>query len=133
MALSQDHEKRLNELIAAADASRLALTSQSANLRAAFDFGGKFENAVRSNPAVWLSGASIVGWIISRLPARKKKIFVTVPDASKGAVKPSKAPTKGLILAASGLAFQLLRPALQRFVTEQITDWTDKLRRRKRK
>lgn len=133
MALSQDHEKRLSELIAAADASRLALTSQCANLRAAFDFGAKFENAVRSNPAVWLSAASIVGWIISRLPARKKKIFVTVPDASKGAVKPSKAPTKGLILAAAGLAFQLLRPALQRFVTEQITDWTDKLRRRKKK
>ncbi|HEY5892594.1 MAG TPA: hypothetical protein VIT91_05125 [Chthoniobacterales bacterium] len=137
MAHSQDHEKRISELIAAAGNSRSALTSYSTNLRNALDFCGKFENAVRSHPSIWVGAATAVGWFISQIPARRKKVYVTVPETSKGtakiASKPTRAPKKGLILAATGLAFQFLRPTLQRLVTEQVNEWTDKLRHRKKR
>jgi hypothetical protein len=40
-------------------------------------------NSLRRHSWGWISLAAIFGWILSRLPARKKKIYIHTSDAEK--------------------------------------------------
>jgi hypothetical protein len=37
----------------------------------------------REHSRIWMSVAAIFGWLLSRLPARKKKIYIQAADSGK--------------------------------------------------
>ncbi|MDP9291742.1 MAG: hypothetical protein M3O82_05200 [Verrucomicrobiota bacterium] len=77
-----------------------------------------FKAAVGRHKTFWLSGAAIIGWVLAKLPARQKKVYVD--RHNKKAVK--QMGFAGLLLGVLKLVFSLARPALTAFATKKLAD-----------
>jgi hypothetical protein len=80
MADSQDERKRITEELAR---MRVSLRDQTLLLRRNLDVGAHMSNSLRKYSWGWVSIAAIFGWILSRLPARKKKIYIHTANSGK--------------------------------------------------
>ena len=56
--------------------TRVRLGEESLLLKRDFDLNRKLVNSVRQHSWAWMSLAAAFGWVLSRLPARKKKIYI---------------------------------------------------------
>jgi hypothetical protein len=52
-------------------------------VRRNLDVGRQMSDSVRRHSWAWISMAAIFGWLLSRLPARKKKIYIHASDSQK--------------------------------------------------
>ncbi len=80
MAEPQDERKRITEELARL---RVSLSDQTLLLRRNLDVGEHMSNSLRKYSWGWISFAAIFGWILSRLPARKKKIYIHTSNTDK--------------------------------------------------
>ena len=80
MADSQDDRKRIIEQLAR---MRVSLRDQTLLLRRNLDVGAHMSESLRKHSWGWVSIAAIFGWILSRLPARKKKIYIQTANGGK--------------------------------------------------
>ena len=80
MADSQDERKRIAGELAR---RRAELTDQSLLLRRDFDIGHRMSDSLRKHSWGWMSIAAMFGWLLSRLPARKKKIYIHSANSEK--------------------------------------------------
>jgi hypothetical protein len=113
-----EHTK--DELIAEIENARLRLRSGLEEFRRQTDVPTRMKNSFTENKTLWLSGAGVAGWILSRLPARKKKVKVYVDKKSDGKIK--ELAEAGLIAGLLKFLFTLLRPAITSFATQKIAD-----------
>jgi hypothetical protein len=114
-----EHTK--DELIAEIENARLRLRSGLEEFRRQTDVPARMKNSFTENKTLWLSGAGVAGWILSRLPARKKKVKVYVDKKSDGKIK--ELAEAGLIAGLLKFLFTLLRPAITSFATQKIADF----------
>jgi hypothetical protein len=80
MVDSQDERKRI---IAELAHRRIDLSNQSVLVRRNLDFERRISDSVRTHSWSWMSVAAIFGWLLSRLPARKKKIYIHAAASEK--------------------------------------------------
>jgi hypothetical protein len=80
MADPQNEKERITSKLARV---RNALSDQSLLVRRNLDIGRQMSDSVRRHSWAWMSIAAIFGWLLSRLPARKKKIYVHSSDSQK--------------------------------------------------
>jgi hypothetical protein len=80
MADSPDERKRI---IAELARTRVELRDQSLLVRRNLEVGHRMSESVRNHSWSWMSLAAIFGWLLSRLPARKKKIYIHTGDSVK--------------------------------------------------
>ena len=80
MADSQDER---NRIIAELARRRVELSDQSLIVRRDLDVGRRMSESFREHSRIWMSVAAIFGWLLSRLPARKKKIYIQAADSGK--------------------------------------------------
>ena len=80
MADPQDERKRIAAELAR---MRVELSNQSLLVRRDLDVGRRMSESVRRHSWGWMSVAAIFGWLLSRLPARKKKIYVAANSDKK--------------------------------------------------
>jgi hypothetical protein len=113
---------RRAELLAELSRSRSQLASSIAGLRVDMDVPAHFKTAVGRNKSIWLGGAALLGWLISRLPARKKTVKVLVDKGNRTEIK--KVEKAGLLLGLLKLIFSLLRPIIMGFATKKIAGMT---------
>jgi hypothetical protein len=112
MAESQDERKRIAEELAR---TRAALTDQALLLRRNLDVGRRMSKSVREHSWAWVTFAAIFGWILSRLPARKKKIYIHATDSNK--------PTRrdgGFLMQIWKGIWSIVRPVLTTYLTKKI-------------
>ncbi|MGB8356712.1 MAG: hypothetical protein WCD79_22630 [Chthoniobacteraceae bacterium] len=109
------------ELIAEIERSRARLGQSLDGLRRDADISSQFKSSFSTHKAAWLSGAGIAGWILSRLPARKKKAKVFVDKKEEGTTLKNVAET-GMLFGILKLIFTLFRPAIMAFATKKITE-----------
>jgi hypothetical protein len=76
MAKDQDAKRRIVEELAA---TRLELSAAGSVLKARADIPARISASFHRHSWSWISLAALFGWILSRLPGRKKKIYL---DAS---------------------------------------------------
>src|ERR1700719_3991624 len=62
---------------------RVQLGEQSLLVRRDLDVGRRMSDSLRKHSWGWMSVAAIFGWLLSRLPARKKKIYIQAADSGK--------------------------------------------------
>jgi len=62
---------------------RVSLRDQTLLLRRNLDVGARMSDSLRKHSWGWISIAAIFGWILSRLPARKKKIYIHTAKSGK--------------------------------------------------
>jgi hypothetical protein len=109
-----------DELIAEIENARLRLRQSLGGLRRQADVNSRMKNSFTQNTTVWLGGAGIAGWILSRLPARKKKVKVYVDKKDGGQIK--QMAEAGLLVWLLKFLFALLKPAIAAFASQKIAD-----------
>jgi hypothetical protein len=73
MAKDQDAKRRIISELAEA---RLGLTGAGSIVKNRLDIPKRVSVSLRRNSWSWLSLAAILGWVLARLPFRRKKIYL---------------------------------------------------------
>jgi hypothetical protein len=87
--MAETHHKK-QQITAAFTALRIQVQNEASLLRRKLDMKQHFLESIKNHPWEWASCAAIFGWLLSRIPARKKKIYI---DSSSQ--KPVKHRDKG--------------------------------------
>ena len=91
--------------------SRAEVSRETAHLKDDLAFGRKLRQGVARSPVVWLGGAVLIGLLLSRLPARQKK--VKIKYGNKGQEETAKAGLAAVILFPTlKFIFSTIQPAL---------------------
>ena len=116
MAQLQDEKKRIIEQLAG---MRVEINNHATNVRENLNVNRRVSESIRKHSWSWLSIAALFGWLLSRLPARKKKIYI---HASSTTDKPPKkgVSNSGLILHAWKAAWSIANPLLTAYLTRKI-------------
>lgn len=110
------------ELSAQLDQARGRLARSMGAVREDLDVGRHFKESLRTHKSAYLGGATLLGLLLAKLPARKKKIYVerkskdTVKDVEKA----------GMWLVLLQFLFKTFRPAITSIVSEQLTTYLKK-------
>ena len=116
MADAKEQKQRLaNELVDL----RARVTDQTHLLRSQLDVRQHLSKSLRRHSVVWVSSAAVVGWLLSRLPARKKKVYVQAKTNERVAKRSS---SDGLLLAVSKGDWSVAKPLLTAYLTHKIAD-----------
>jgi hypothetical protein len=54
---------------------RIQVQHQLSRLSRSLDMKQHFQGSIKDHPWEWASGAAIFGWLLSRVPARKKNLY----------------------------------------------------------
>jgi hypothetical protein len=112
-------ESRKSELIAQLALARSDAASNVAHLRRDLDFGRRLKASFQQHQLAWLAGCGALGFVITRLGARRQKVIVERPSRKAGAEK--KVVEAGVFVTLLKFAFDLARPVLTRWLTRQVT------------
>lgn len=107
------------ELIAQLARSRAQMSASLQGVRHDLDVPRRAGESFKRNAHWWLGIAAVSGWVLSRLPARKKKIYVD--RSGKSAIR--EAGKTGLLLGLLKLIFSVAKPALMSFATQRLSDF----------
>ena len=117
--MAETNEK-LKLLMARAENSRREIANATTSLKHAANVPQRVQTSIRGNIATWLGSAALIGVVLAKLPARKKKVYINSKTGKKTIEK------KGLLVVLLGLVFQAVRPFLQKMVLEQAHLMADK-------
>jgi hypothetical protein len=116
MANAEEQKQRLtNEL---ADL-RARVRNQTQLVRRQLDLRKYFADSLRRHSVGWMSFAAIAGWLLSRLPARKKKVYV---QAKTGEPLRKASGRNGLLLAVGKGAWSVAKPLLTAYLTQKLAE-----------
>jgi hypothetical protein len=115
-------DERKAELIAELAQARTQITDNFHGLGRDLDFASKARRAFKSNPAVWIGAAVVIGVVVARLPLGRKK---AAPVSSRKKAEPTveKVEKAGLLLGALKIAFDIARPTLMGWATRRVADY----------
>ena len=111
------------ELIAQLDRARAQFSKSFDGLRRDADLGAHLKHSFTTHKTAWIGSAGIAGWILSRLPARKKKVIVT---RESGDQKVKQLAEAGLLFSILKTLFTLFRPMIMSFATKKIAEYATK-------
>jgi hypothetical protein len=94
---------------------RAELGEQSLQVRRSLDVNQKLADSVNRHSFVWMTGAAIFGWILSRLPARKKKVYIQSTGSQK-----EKPVGTALLKGVWNAGWSIARPVLVAYLTKKI-------------
>ena len=115
-------DERKSELTAELARARCRIGANLGALRRDLDFPARAKSAVMKHPAAWVGGATLLGVLLAKLPARKKKTVVHHGGVEAKIVGAGKA---GLLLGALKIAFDLSRPAITKWASRRVADYMD--------
>ncbi|MGA8654709.1 MAG: hypothetical protein WB586_01045 [Chthoniobacterales bacterium] len=69
------HYKK-QQITAALGGVRIQLQNELLLLRRNLNVGQHILESIRNHPWAWISNAAIFGWLLSRVPVRKKRIYI---------------------------------------------------------
>jgi hypothetical protein len=96
---------------------RVQLSEQSLLVRRDLDIGRRMSDSVRKHSWSWMSVAAIFGWLLSRLPARKKKIYVQTANSEKRGSR-----HQGFLVQVWKGAWSIAKPLVVAYVTKKIAE-----------
>jgi len=111
---------RKAELLRELEWSRAELARNYRRTRNDLDVVAHVKESIVHKKTAWFAGAAITGWILSRLPRRRKSEAAPKELHKKGRFK--EVERTGLLLTVLGFLFNLLKPALTRLATQKITE-----------
>ena len=94
---------------------RAELSEQSLHVRRSLDVNQKLADSINRHSWAWMSGAAIFGWILSRLPVRKKKVYIQSAGSQK-----EKPVGTALLKGVWNTVWSIARPVLVAYQTKKI-------------
>jgi predicted DCC family thiol-disulfide oxidoreductase YuxK len=117
--MAQDSRK--SELIAELARSRDALSTAVRGVGRSLDLTHRVADAFARNRFAWITGASLLGFALAKLPARTRK--VVIDRKGRPAQAGDTAVKAGLLITVLKLVFDLVRPALAKWLTQRVTSY----------
>ena len=111
---------RKAELTAELARARSRIGANLGALRRDLDFPARVKSAVFKHPRALAGGAALIGLLLARVPARKKKAAPNRKNTEAQIVGAGKA---GLLLTALKIAFDLSRPAITKWASRRVADY----------
>jgi hypothetical protein len=109
MAGSAEHDK--HSIVAELATARARISAAAGALRQSLDVPARAKESFKRHRPTWLGGAAIVGFVLSKLPSRKKTVFV---ERTTGNVLGA-AGKLGALFSAAKFAITVARPLLSDF------------------
>ncbi len=123
MAGSAEHDRQA--IVAELAAARARLSATGEALRRSLDVSARVkENFQRHRPA-WLGGTALVGFLLSKLPARKKTVFV---ERVSGKVLGA-AGKLGALFSAAKFAIRFAAPLVSEFASKGLGEIVKRFQR----
>ena len=119
--MAQDPRK--SELIAELALARREVSANLGGLKRDLNVVRRIETAFQRHRVVWLAGASILGFLLAKLPARSRKVVVK-PRFQKPAAE-EKVVKAGILVTVLKIAFDIARPALTKWVRRRVAAYAD--------
>lgn len=116
-------ESRKSELVDTLAEARRGLSTNARGLRRDLNIVQRVETAFQRHRFVWLAGAGALGFLLSRLPARKAKVTVERKTRKLGAEE--KVVKAGILVTTLKIAFDLARPALTKWVARSVANFAE--------
>ena len=113
---------RKAQLIAEIERSRADLAVNLRGVRSDISVGSRIKRGFSKQKTVWLAGAAVAGWLLTRIPARKKAAAPAVSEVASKHTKENE--RKGIALALLSVAVTLLKPAATAFAQKKIAEFT---------
>ena len=115
------HYDRKAELIAEIDRAR----SRTAAYRQAMEGSGerathKAEAKLAKNRYAWIIGAVVLGFLVAKLPARTKKVYVDRKGKSVAPEKLETAGKAGLAMALLKIVIDVTKPVIMAWATKRL-------------
>jgi|SRR5580704_331629 hypothetical protein len=73
--MAETHDNK-QQIAATLSAIRIQVQNEASLLRRQFDMKQHFLESIKNHSWEWASCAAIFGWLLSRIPVRKKKIYI---------------------------------------------------------
>ena len=73
--MAETHHKK-QQIAATLTALRIQVQNEASLLRRKLDMKQYFVESIKNRPWEWASCAAIFGWLLSRIPARKKRVDI---------------------------------------------------------
>jgi hypothetical protein len=73
--MAETHHKK-QQITVALTALRIQVQNEALLLRRKLDMKQHFLESIKNHPWEWASCAAIFGWLLSRIPARKKRVYI---------------------------------------------------------
>ena len=108
---------RKAQLQAELDRARAELTRELSGLRGDLDVQSRMREAFVHHKAFWMTGAALAGWVLSRLPARKKKISFNGHTGQRDALR------AGLSATLLKVGASMIKPALTAYATRRFSEY----------
>jgi hypothetical protein len=96
---------------------RVQLSQQSLLVGRDLDVGRRMSDSLRKDSWGWMSVAAIFGWLLSRLPARKKKIYVQAANSEKRV-----SHHEGFVVQVWKGLWSIAKPLVVAYVTKKIAE-----------
>src|SRR5258708_5997652 len=114
-----EHERTKVEICAELERARAGIARNFTALRSDLNVPRRVKSTVRNHKTAFIGGAALLGLLVSKLPARRKKIYVD--RKSKGVVKEVEKAGLGLMLLQ--LALKAAKPALMGLATQKLGEF----------
>ena len=111
-------EQRKSELRAELAAARSQFGRNWLALKEDANIPKRFRESVRKRKVLWISAATVIGFVLSRLPARKKEVLVDAKSRKK--IKHRK--KSGVLMTIVKLVLGVLKPAITAYATKKLAD-----------
>ena len=110
-----DHKKQ--QIMDALTTLRIQVQNEASLLRHKLNMKQHFLESIKNHPWEWASCAAIVGWLLSRIPARKKKIYI-----DNSSQKPVKRRDKGPLGKLWREVWQFSKPMIAAYLAKLLAE-----------
>jgi hypothetical protein len=117
MAGTQNEKRNIGGALANV---RIRLQEDFSRLRRDLDLRRYLVQSIRDHPSGWVSAGFMLGWLISRLPPRQKKIYIYTADPEK--VKDRGNKTKSKLW---NFAWSTSKPLIAAYLAKEIAQKTN--------
>ena len=123
-----EQAERKAQLIATLEVARGAFVQNFQEFRRDVDVPAHLKQGFRRHKTLYLTGAAGIGWVLARLPARKKKIYIDRGENRK-IKQAGEMGLLGLLFVALKFLFSIFRPAIAAFAARKISTLAERYER----
>jgi hypothetical protein len=116
--MAETHHKK-QQITAALTDIKIQVQNEVAKLRRTLDMKQVILESIKSHPWEWAGCAAIFGWILSRLPARKKRVYI-----QSSSQKPLKKRADGPLSKLWREVWKISKPLIAAYVAKLVEEQT---------
>ncbi|HEX6566279.1 MAG TPA: hypothetical protein VF020_18455 [Chthoniobacterales bacterium] len=118
MAESTEDKSALSNRL---EEDRLKMAAQVGELKNDYNLLNRLRQSVKKEPWYWVSGALLIGFLLSRLPARRKKVYIRVDRSETKNPQTHSPPARKTVGSrAISTLWSLIKPIITAYIGREI-------------